>query len=93
MVASLIWAAFPLGGTIGGFLNGFLLAKFGWQAIFVVGGVLPLIVAAALALWLPESLRFLLSKGDAQEKSPRHRAANASRTSRRRKTMSRTKSG
>lgn len=68
MVASLIWAAFPLGGTIGGFLNGFLLAKFGWQTIFGVGGVLPLIVAAALALWLPELPRFLLAKGDAQEK-------------------------
>ncbi len=68
MVASLIWAAFPLGGTIGGFLNGFLLAKFSWQVIFIVGGVLPLFVAAALALWLPESLRFVLSRGDAQEK-------------------------
>jgi MFS family permease len=38
MVASLIWAAFPLGGAIGGFLNAYILTHFGWQAIFLVGG-------------------------------------------------------
>ena len=61
MVASLIWAAFPLGGTAGGFANSYILTNFGWQAIFWVGGVLPLIVAAALLIWLPESLRFLIA--------------------------------
>lgn len=63
MIASLIWAAFPLGGTLGGFFNAFLITKFGWQTIFLVGGVLPLVVAAALLVWLPESIRFLLAKG------------------------------
>ena len=63
MVASLIWAAFPLGGTVGGFVNSYILSNFGWQMMFAVGGVLPLIVAAALLIWLPESLRFLLARG------------------------------
>ncbi len=30
-----------------------------WQIVFVVGGALPLLLAAALYLWLPESIRFL----------------------------------
>ncbi len=30
-----------------------------WQIMFVVGGALPLLLAAALYLWLPESIRFL----------------------------------
>ena len=63
MVTSLIWAAFPLGGTIGGFANSYILTHFGWQAIFWVGGVLPIIVVGALIIWLPESLRFLIARG------------------------------
>ena len=54
MVASLIWAAFPLGGSVGGFANSFILTNFGWQTIFWIGGVLPIVVAAALIVWLPE---------------------------------------
>jgi AAHS family 4-hydroxybenzoate transporter-like MFS transporter len=67
MIASLIWAAFPLGGMVGGFVNAYILVAFGWPAIFLVGGLLPLAVAAMLALWLPESIRFLLAKGGAGE--------------------------
>ncbi|RBP11371.1 AAHS family 4-hydroxybenzoate transporter-like MFS transporter [Roseiarcus fermentans] len=62
-VASLIWAAFPLGGMLGGFVNAVVIASLGWRAMFVIGGVLPLLVAAALLLWLPESARFLLATG------------------------------
>lgn len=63
MVASLVWAAFPLGGTVGGFLNAYILARFGWEAIFLIGGVLPLLVAGVILIWLPESIRFLLARG------------------------------
>ncbi len=35
-----------------------LVAPFGWGVIFVVGGVLPLLLAALLARSLPESIRF-----------------------------------
>jgi MFS transporter, AAHS family, 4-hydroxybenzoate transporter len=63
MIASLIWAAFPLGGSVGGFANSYILANFGWQTIFLIGGILPIAVAAALAVWLPESLAYLTSGG------------------------------
>jgi len=69
MISSLIWSAFPLGGTAGGFLNGYILAHFGWPAIFLVGGILPLIVAGALLIWLPESIRFLLAENRDPEKA------------------------
>ncbi len=68
MVASLIWAAFPLGGIAGGFLNAFVLANYGWETMFHIGGVLPILVAVALLIWLPESLRFLLARGAAPER-------------------------
>ncbi|MBR0755311.1 MFS transporter [Bradyrhizobium jicamae] len=63
MVASLIWAAFPLGGTVGGFINGYILATFGWKMVFLVGGAVPLAIALVLLVWMPESLRFLLARG------------------------------
>jgi AAHS family 4-hydroxybenzoate transporter-like MFS transporter len=69
MIASLIWSAFPLGGTVGGFLNAYILANFGWPVVFLVGGVLPLVVAGALMIWLPESIRFLLAENRDPDKA------------------------
>ena len=63
MVASVIWSAFPLGGFVGGFLNAYVLQMFGWQAIFLIGGVLPILITLAFMIWLPESLKFLIAKG------------------------------
>ncbi len=61
MVASLIWSAFPLGVSLGSFLNAAILVEFGWQALFLIGGGLPIILALALTIWLPESIRFMIA--------------------------------
>jgi MFS transporter, AAHS family, 4-hydroxybenzoate transporter len=53
----------PLGGLLGGALAVELVPRFGWRSLFVVGGVLPIVLAAAIALWLRESPRFLLRAG------------------------------
>lgn len=63
--ATMIMASFtgaPLGGFACGQLAGLLLPRFGWPSIFIVGGIVPLLITAALALWLPESPRFLAAK-------------------------------
>src|SRR5580692_6780540 len=60
--ATMIMATFtgaPAGGFIGGQIVAVLLAHYQWPVIFVLGGVFPLILVLALALWLPESPRFL----------------------------------
>ena len=49
----------PLGGSLAGFVGGLVLPRFGWRGLFLVGGVLPLIIAAVLLKVLPESPRFL----------------------------------
>lgn len=61
---TLMWAGFPLGGMIGGFTNSLLILQFGWRAIFYLGGVLPLLLAAVLIVLLPESLKFLALRAD-----------------------------
>ena len=62
LATGLVWTAFPLGIVLGTFLNGYLLSAFNWHAVFLVGGALPLLVALAMAVWLPESIRFLIVK-------------------------------
>jgi AAHS family 4-hydroxybenzoate transporter-like MFS transporter len=49
----------PLGGTLAGLIAGQLLPIYGWRALFVVGGLIPLVLAAMLFKLLPESPRFL----------------------------------
>jgi AAHS family 4-hydroxybenzoate transporter-like MFS transporter len=61
-IISLLWAAFPLGGMLGGFFNSYLLRFYDWHAIFLLGGALPILLAVALAFWLPESARFLAGR-------------------------------
>ncbi len=54
----------PLGGTLAGFIGGQVLPRFGWRGLFVVGGGLPLLLAAILVTLLPESPRFLARRPD-----------------------------
>lgn len=62
-VVAILWAGFPLGGVVGGLLGSWLIPAMGWQAIFYVGGVLPILLVPALALLLPESVNFLVHSG------------------------------
>ena len=59
---TLAFAAFPFGGLVAALTSSYVIPAFGWQAVFYIGGIVPLIVAVVLALWLPESLRFLLAR-------------------------------
>src|ERR1700719_4738670 len=72
--ATMIMASFtgaPIGGFVGGQIVAALLPHFGWPVIFVLGGMFPLVLLPVLALWLPESPRFLASKANL---SPRQSA-------------------
>jgi AAHS family 4-hydroxybenzoate transporter-like MFS transporter len=72
--ATVIMATFtgaPAGGFLGGQVVALLLPHFDWRVIFVLGGAVPLLMLPALALWLPESPRFLASKANL---SPRRAA-------------------
>ena len=52
----------PLGGTLAALLAGRILPGYGWRALFVAGGVIPLIVAAVLFKLLPESPQYLATR-------------------------------
>ena len=49
----------PLGGSLAGFVGAQMLPRVGWRPLFLVGGIVPLVLAAILLRVLPESPRFL----------------------------------
>ena len=49
----------PLGATLAGLIAIPALPAIGWRALFLVGGVMPLVAAVALIWMLPESPRYL----------------------------------
>jgi len=54
-LVTLVSIGVPIGFTLGGFLASQLVRLFGWQAIFVTGGMVPLGMVLLLAFALPES--------------------------------------
>lgn len=57
----------PAGAMLGGMLASRMLPVIGWEGIFVVGGIAPLVMLVVLAALLPESLYFRAGRGDASD--------------------------
>src|SRR2546427_12844014 len=52
----------PLGGTLAAFLSAWVLPVYGWRTLFVLGGIIPIVLAVLLFKVLPESPRYLASR-------------------------------
>jgi AAHS family 4-hydroxybenzoate transporter-like MFS transporter len=59
LLIMLMFMSVSLGSAIGGSVAAKLITAYGWQIIFVIGGILPLILCPVLIAWLPESLSLL----------------------------------
>ena len=55
----LMFCGNTLGGAVPGLIAPWSFAHYGWPALFVIGGALPLLLVALLAFVLPESIKFL----------------------------------
>jgi AAHS family 4-hydroxybenzoate transporter-like MFS transporter len=64
---TVLFASFPAGGLIGSLTSAWVIPTFGWQSVFYIGAIAPLVVAIMLAVWLPESVRFLLARNIRQD--------------------------
>jgi AAHS family 4-hydroxybenzoate transporter-like MFS transporter len=49
----------PLGGALAGFAAATLIPTYGWQILFYIGGIAPIVFALAAIYGLPESIKFM----------------------------------
>ena len=61
-MAGNILAAFPVGLVVAALLSLAIIPTFGWRGLFVVG-VVPAVLLFFVRRYMPESVRYLLSKG------------------------------
>lgn len=52
----------PLGGVLAGELAARIIPTYGWRALFIAGGLVPIVLAAVLWKVLPESPRYLAGR-------------------------------
>jgi AAHS family 4-hydroxybenzoate transporter-like MFS transporter len=63
-----------LGSGMPAVVAAWLVPIWGWRALFVVGGIVPIVVALVIARWLPESSQYL--QHSEQQRAPRGRIAD-----------------
>jgi MFS transporter, AAHS family, 4-hydroxybenzoate transporter len=65
---AMLFAGANIGGAIAGATTAKLLPVFGWQSVFVIGGVAPFVFALIIAIWLPESICWLAANNKGSSK-------------------------
>jgi MFS transporter, AAHS family, 4-hydroxybenzoate transporter len=59
-----MFCGFPIGATAGGFAAASIIPAYGWQDVFILSGVLPVLLVPVLMWMLPESIRHLVLQGN-----------------------------
>lgn len=67
-IITVVFCGFTFGAAGGGFAASWLIPHYGWHAVLILGGVLPLLIVPLLLKWLPESVRFLLARRAPEER-------------------------
>jgi AAHS family 4-hydroxybenzoate transporter-like MFS transporter len=58
-----MFCGFPLGASLGGFLAAWIIPQWGWRSVLTLGGIAPLLLVVLLVIFLPESVRYMVTKG------------------------------
>ncbi|WP_431484498.1 MFS transporter [Pseudomonas solani] len=68
LLVTSMFCGFNLGMASGGFVSAKMIPAFGWHSLLLLGGVLPLLLAVVLVVWLPESARYLVVRNRGADK-------------------------
>jgi len=49
----------PIGGAIPGFVAAAFVPTYGWQILFLIGGIVPIVIGLAAIFGLPESIKYM----------------------------------
>ena len=62
-IMMLVSCGFTVGAVLGGLISAFLIPAWGWQSVFIVGGVVPLVLAGVMFFQVPELMLFSVLRG------------------------------
>jgi MFS transporter, AAHS family, 4-hydroxybenzoate transporter len=62
-IVTVVMIGYSAGISLGGPAALWLIPRYGWQSVFVFGGLLSLLASVALTARLPESIRFMVAQG------------------------------
>ncbi len=62
----LMFMGITLGATVPGLVAAWIVPTHGWKLIFLVGGVIGVLAGATAPVMLPESVKYLVARGDRQ---------------------------
>ena len=62
LLTNMMFCGFPLGAALGGFLAAWMIPIWGWQSVFLLGGIAPLLLIVAMLAILPESVRHMVAR-------------------------------
>jgi AAHS family 4-hydroxybenzoate transporter-like MFS transporter len=66
-LATTMYAGVAFGSTTAGLSAAYLIPTYGWQSLFFVGGIVPIVIGVLLGFLLPETLDFLVRRGRDKE--------------------------
>lgn len=58
----IMFTGITFGGAVPWAISYWLAPQYGWQLLFWVGGIAPIVMSVAVLLWMPESIKFLVVK-------------------------------
>jgi len=59
MLIVLMFTGITLGAGTPSIIAAWLVPQYGWQVLFLIGGIVPLVIAVGIVSFLPESIKFL----------------------------------
>jgi len=68
VLTNTMFCGFPLGAAFGGFLAASLIPLWGWRSVLILGGLAPLVLLFFLAIFLPESVRYMVANAQPVER-------------------------
>jgi AAHS family 4-hydroxybenzoate transporter-like MFS transporter len=71
---TVMFCGFSIGAAVVGWVAAAVIPRWGWPAVFVIGGVLPIAITAVSLAFLPESIRFLLRRRAGDPRAARYLA-------------------
>jgi len=61
----------PLGGALPGFVSAALVPHYGWPILFLIGGIVPVVIAILAFFWMPESIKYMSIRESHRDKLTR----------------------